>query len=48
MIEQIETLYPAEILCRFTVTKPAKRLPGIAAARYELIENNSLHQSLLP
>jgi len=35
MKEQIETAYPAEILCWVTVMKPAKRLLGIAAKRWQ-------------
>ena len=34
MKEQFETVYPAETLFCWTVTKPAKRLLGIAANRY--------------
>jgi len=34
MKEQIEVAYPAETMCRWTLTKPAKRLLGIAANRY--------------
>jgi len=34
MKEQFEALYPAENLYWVTVMKPAKRLLGIAAARY--------------
>lgn len=33
MKEQIEIAYPTETLYRVTVTKPAKRLLGIAAER---------------
>lgn len=32
---QLEAAYPAETLYRLTVTKPAKRLLGIAAERYQ-------------
>ena len=35
MKEQIETAYPAETLYLWTVTKPAKRLLGIDANRYQ-------------
>ena len=38
MKEQLETLHPAETLCRLTVTDPAKRLLGIAANRYLQVE----------
>jgi len=40
MKEQFETAYPAETLCRLTVTKPAKRLLGIAAERYLAVNIN--------
>ena len=35
MKEQLETVYPAQTIYLWTVMKPAKRLLGIAAERYQ-------------
>jgi len=40
MKEQLETLCPAETLWRVKVTKPAKRLLGIAAKRWQQFKKN--------
>jgi len=40
MKEQLETAYPAVTLYLWTETNPAKRLLGIAAARYEQFEED--------
>jgi hypothetical protein len=46
MIEQFETAYHAETLCRVTLTKPAKRLLGIAAERYRQVQWRPTQQTV--
>jgi hypothetical protein len=44
--EHLETVYPAETLYRWTVTTPAKRLLGIAAARYGQVKEADLNTKI--